>query len=317
MFHTEYKNKFGLPSNILPEFLAVKNDLRKIVRCTINSYELKTVEEVCQKFGLFISAKTYDELFKGVSIQVTKTEINKISSQKLFIYITKNFDLIEQVFNIERVRTKDSAIKTGQLFQYPECCINFEVDPTCNPEHEYIFKNNENMNTKSYIYTKYNKDSFSFYLNNFLLFLNNQVSPFYLISHYPCNYNCEKSKVYAKKLLTIIDSEEPLLGKLMRKYLKLPVVFFDDSHLLESEKDENKGFVAEGEINGNSLYKKDLHSLRKYRDFGWRFNFADRITFEKNKIIFFKRIFGNNFLQIGKQKKQTEFDGLLINFVDE
>ena len=129
----------------------------------------------------------------------------------------------------------------GNLFGYPDCCIDFYVqcwrDHIFNPpkwnekEPNYVFY--------SYKNTK-NKNKINFLLNN--------RSVYRLISHFPCSYECKKSLDFAKKLFDNLPEKQ---RKLAEKALKRDILVWNEENALE------KGDKLENSKNYVKIFRND------------------------------------------------------------
>lgn len=130
--------------------------------------------------------------------------------------------------------------KTGRLLGYPECCARRYVKDL--PEQ-----------ATAYDILMRTKGPLSWYLNNVF---NPQTRPvmsdrkkdmpklrkienanikdgtyqLYLISHFPCSYNCERSIKIGKKIFGAIQKNNSSDASLTEEILKKPILFFDAYH---------------------------------------------------------------------------------------
>ena len=104
----------GFPS-LITEFFAVKNDLKNVIRRCIRENKYTETKIIFEKFGI-------------------KTEGIKCKDYpgKIHIYFSKHEEYIKNAIEADNKNKK----KSGEIFQFPDCCINFHEETQ---KDEYSF----------------------------------------------------------------------------------------------------------------------------------------------------------------------------------
>ncbi|MBT3297432.1 DUF483 domain-containing protein [archaeon] len=166
------------------EILLLLDDQKEVVRQAFYEEEFPKIEDFCKKNNIFVSKSKFKILFsdeesgmysnKGITIQ----EKDKRHAP-YFYYFSKSEEksylanYYELIGNIEEF---------GKLLGYPSCCIKYFVNnfSSRNPDPEI-------------------KDCHP------LLNLSKREQDAVLISHFPCNKECEKSVKLAKEKIIVIS----------------------------------------------------------------------------------------------------------------
>ncbi|MEA3430465.1 MAG: DUF483 domain-containing protein [Nanoarchaeota archaeon] len=135
-----------------------------------------------------VKAKKYDLLINKPLNNETKTNYNKLN------------EFIEN--------HKESQRRLGELLGYPKCCVEFYIKIVINKLLSEISKE-----SKFVIESIKNSKKFSSLINN--------LSRNRLISHFPCSYECDKSKRYAKELLNSVENHN-----LINKDINTDIILF-------------------------------------------------------------------------------------------
>lgn len=180
----------------------------------------------------------------------------------------------------------------GDTLGYPECCTRFYAG------HNGKFHDGKRAwgwNTPLEVY-KNTKGKFSFYCNHIPM-----DHQYFLIHHYPCSYNCEKTISQANQLLKAIRKTEPGFAEKIERYLKLPYLIFE----------EKKAFVFEGESSGNEIIYTDCKFLGDNRDKGAYHAIlnGNRIVISDEKICIYK-----DKKLISEYKKEGKYKGWMPKF---
>jgi hypothetical protein len=220
---------------------------------------------------------------------VSEEAIVSDSGHFFFVYISKDKDLVKEAKEVEErivmgiKNDYEEHLRFSQLMGYPRCCFDFFFQRLKElPESHFVefeaFKNTKNR--------------LSYLLNNLMR------GDEYLISHYPCRYDCTESIKYAKRVLEVIKETNPKLADRFIRILKLPVMKFEHT----------AGYVRffDGKVEGNKI---------KYSGC-WGFETLYRL-FEKGNVLVDERekikIFRND-VCIDEYKKRTERDGTIFDF---
>jgi MoaA/NifB/PqqE/SkfB family radical SAM enzyme len=214
----DFQRKYGVYSNVLPEIIAVKYNLKEAATFYISSKkELKEeypiIKDLCEKEGLYI------DYARGW--RCGEAFIAIISSKKI---IPVRAEMEENPSN---------------RFSYPSCCEKLYKQRKYLPYH---FENN----LRSYFL----KNSiFDFRMNPFF-----HDTPFHLYLHLPCSLDCKRTLAFAKKLLDIIKIKNKILYSHIINFNKSPIFFTDiccSGILL-------KGSMKGNKINYKSCYSDSL-----------------------------------------------------------
>jgi hypothetical protein len=127
-----------------------------------------------------------------------------------FIYISKDKNIAKRAKEMEE---KQKHKELGLLLGYPDCCSEFferhneEASRTTNDFTIYTFKESENIKFP--------------WQNNYCL----RSFDISLLSHFPCNFNCEKSKKIAENNLKIIRKYDSDIANYYSAMLKCAVIY--------------------------------------------------------------------------------------------
>lgn len=277
----------------IQEWLSVKYGIKPLLRTVIGLGNIKNIEMLCKKEGLFSITKSFNKLY-GANLD---SPIN-------IIYISKSKDLLRKAYMSEK--SEDRRL-LGELLGYPSCCVEFFLEALKNLKSPHP--------VKTYLKTKGKP---SFLVNNIFkmesrlgskeleIFQGNpdfadRVSHLFLISHIPCSYTCKKSIKIGMEMLHLLEREKPELAKKIVFTLKKPLLFFDDFNWM----------IFNGKISGNtidytsvspplSLIPEKIHN--KFRE-------GNRVKVGKEYVEIFK-----DDKMIHRIEKKHEYDGILLNF---
>jgi cyclic pyranopterin phosphate synthase len=226
---------FGLPERYIPDFILVKSGFKPLMRLFIYPNEYKKLEAFIKGQSLFIAHSDY----KVPPEFWAAEEALPLDSKEgmIYAYVSKSEELLEKakVYEGYDFNTHNHK-KFGRLLGYPSCCIDFFLKNNKRPHPEFVNRAIEKSN------------KFSFYLNNLLW-----GTPYHIISHFPCSYDCKESIEYAKKAFKIIRKEEPLFGSELECYLKLPVLYLD----------LNKWLIFHGDVEDRKIVYDNVFSVDK------------------------------------------------------
>ena len=132
---------------------------------------------------------------RNFSDKAIKVDANDKRPGEYFMYISRNQDQANEAKEFE---ANDDDYNLGLILGYPSCCSKF------------FAKNKEEASNKNFDlvpFTFNNSSGHTFpWKNNYCL----RVFDISLISHFPCSFNCEKTKTIAGQnleLLRILDSD--------------------------------------------------------------------------------------------------------------
>ncbi|MBL7056092.1 hypothetical protein ISS07_04225 [Candidatus Woesearchaeota archaeon] len=151
-----------------------------------------------------------------------------VGSSKKVLLEAKKFGWYSVVIN-NRSTNKPFVdhLRYGELLGFPSCCVDF-------------FRRYNNWHLYSHPYEIYKHTlgsgkSFSYHCNNFLM--DNTYS---YIHHLPCSYNCEKTRMLAKKIESGIGSVEPKFVENANTILKKPLLVFAERDFVIFDGDLDK-----------------------------------------------------------------------------
>ena len=281
----------GLPDRYYTDFIALKNNIKKLIRMMIgNETEYLLLEKFAKRFDLKIAHSDYKIITKdGIFFKEKIPFSTNYPYSSFFVYLSKDEETIHKAMEWEG---KDIQFRKdrelGELLGYPKCCIKSYIETQNKRTH--------NFNIEAYISTK---NEFNYLINSFLI-----LTPFHLISHFPCSFECPESKKYAERILNVVKKENFLFSKEIETYLKLPMICFEH----ESNSNKVTSFVLfHGKINEDSIkYNYIIPFLKE--------SFLHREPMLENLKKGDKIIISKNDKKIWEYEKTHEFDGILINW---
>ncbi len=196
-------------------FAGIKPVLKTII--TINMYE--PLKQICDCNGLYIRKSDFKVVIDPMRDMFFRIPFSDNRSDRIMVYVSKSKDMAEEVCSSELNGNTESI---GRLLGYPKCCVNHYMAMTKK------FEETKNAIYQDRILQTYlnTKGDASFYLNNL-----HHKEMFYLVSHFPCSYNCKYSVALAKKTLNILESEDAVLANDILLRLKLPALYSNYSTL--------------------------------------------------------------------------------------
>ncbi|MFW6383124.1 MAG: DUF483 domain-containing protein [Nanoarchaeota archaeon] len=200
------------------ELLAVYNGLKPVVRINIKKGDLVFFRKIARQLGLQVKIVPIKlmfysgEYFKWVQFD----EIPE--NQSFTILISKQEALLNTAYNLELGRSKGGIDEhmAAQLYNYPSCCVDgYLKELGNNKDADYVTVAFQNTNSK---------------LKSILNFLlreseDDYYGQFYLISHFPCSFECQKSIEYAERLLKMLYNDNKEFTHKCKWLLKRPVVY--------------------------------------------------------------------------------------------
>lgn len=221
-----YQTEFGPFTGQLPEIIATEQGLKPVsrFRCYDES-DYEHLKEACETYEI--------QVIRGhVTFDRYRTNAEEFG---FYVYIEKAKRLDPSVND-----SGDQA-RFGEILGYPKCCINNSL------------KFSKSKGRKE----KYLKDKIDFRLNTFLKFSN-----FYLISHFPCSWKCNRTIKYADNLCQALADYDKNYFNLLKKNLRYPalIAFPKKSNFLDSF-DHRDGILFNGQSNGNTLHYKNFQRI--------------------------------------------------------
>ena len=246
-----------LPNSALIEWFAVSQGRKPGMRITLYGYLPAHVEALLgriRRHGLAVRATSArSDAFDHLA---PEERHEAISASPVHVYIAKNERLVSLLERAEREGAKHFGMELG----YPTCCISWlsMLDRQHGTTRPANFPIASAHGTNGRFYAE---------LNNLLWFLPEISSPFYLLSHYPCSYNCRSSLESARSLYADLLRATPSFASDLRSLLSMPIVLWDETFLPEECWDENKGLCFDGKVVDNRILYTDYLSLRRKRDY--------------------------------------------------
>jgi hypothetical protein len=282
MFYYSYPDIHGMPSALIPALVGLRHGLREALLFEVTQSEIKQITTQVNKLGLCSGIGGRHRWAKGLS----------------FMYIAKQPSVVKKCIQSER----NDPITLGKIFGYPECCTASFL----NRWQQHKINNSSGEPNFPYLAFRDTKGHPWPELNNLLWYINGKQTPYYLISHFPCSYRCEKSLDHARNISRLLNDEYPRLARRIRSYISLPILLF---HTIKSDVwDENNGYVFSGKSERDTITYRDVYPLRIPRDTR-PFRQGNRLHNQKDKI----NIFSNKKL-VNSIVKDSLFEAVIFPF---
>jgi hypothetical protein len=246
----------GVPAAVVPNLVAVTHGLREALRYEATEAEALALARVADRHGLYTGAGDRDRWDPG----------------RRFFYLARTAAAIRRLLAVER---RDPT-EEGALYGFPTCCI--EAFAGSRP---WPADGEPNLPLRAWRRTAGGPSP---ELNILLWYLDDRRTPYYLISHFPCSFQCPASLAYARALQQLVRAERPELAGQLDAYLRRPVLLFDRTR---GPRDENDGYVFLGRSAGNEIRYSQLHPLRTARRLE-PFCRGDRIVNEAARVAVFR-----------------------------
>jgi len=266
-----------LPVAVVPALVALKHGLRQALRYEATDTEALALARAAEGNGLCSAAGDRFRWEPG---------------RRLF-YLARSEETISRLLAAER---RDPA-EEGSLYGYPACCVEAFMSSRPWPED-----GEPNLPLRAWRRTTgapYAE------LNVLLWYLDDRRTPYYLISHFPCSFECTASLAYARTLCGLLHAEHPDLAKSLDSYLSLPVLLFDQRG---RGWDENNAYVFLGRSSENEIQYTEFHPLRTARD-PEPYCFGDRLVNEAMHIVVYR-----DDEEVGAVAKGADLDAHILPF---
>jgi len=277
MFQPRPPEPDDLPAAVVPAFVALKHGLRQALRYEATDREALALVRVAESNGLCSASGGRCRWESG----------------RRFFYLARSEDTISRLLAAER---RDPA-QEGGLYGYPPCCIEAFMSSLPWPED-----GEPNLPLRAWrrtTGTPYPE------LNVLLWYLDDHRTPYYLISHFPCSFECAASLAAARTLRRLLEAERPNLAKSLDRYLSLPILLFDQPG---SGWDENNAFVFLGRSSENAIHYTEFHPLRTARN-PEPFCRGDRLVNEASRIVVYR---GDD--EVGAVTKGADLEAYILRF---
>lgn len=236
----------------IQEFLAVKNDIKPVMRGGgIRKEHAEIIRQELKKEKMRVLVKTLD-----IPRLVDKNQF--FHEKHIMLYISKSMELARQAYKAEK---EGDQISFGRLLGYPECCVDFYQHKIPNPvddEFSFVLNTLSNTNGKPSFYTnnifnfqtraptKHRLDIF----NNFSSLLGERTKHF-LVSHIPCSYRCKESIRIGREILKLIKNEDQQFARDIVSDIRKTFLVMDDFNFISFD----------GKVDGNSICYRTAEPL--------------------------------------------------------
>ncbi len=227
--------RYNIVSGSLSDIIAVKADIKPLVRLSCKKGDMSAVVKTMNEDGLVVQSKK-----------------DPFSSQ-FFLYVSKSSNIINQAKKFDNTFTHDgmsndamkrTIINFGKFLGYPECCTKFLTE-------------NMPLIAKEIKWKFHPRGDIDFSFNNTL----NSITNHYLSFHQSCSYTCPNSRKYLHDIYKAIGKEDSGFQKDLKKHLKAPyLLVFNLGLKLSMAWDRRQGFLFDGEVTKNQI---------KYNDFSF------------------------------------------------
>jgi hypothetical protein len=246
----------GVPAAVVPNLVAVTHGLREALRYEATEAEAMALVRLADRYGLCTAAGDRDRWDPG----------------RRFFYVARTATAIRRLLAVER---RDPA-EEGALYGFPRCCVEaFAGSRPWPADAEPNLPLRAWRRTAGAPFPE---------LNILLWYLDDRRTPYYLISHFPCSFQCAASLAYAHALQQLLRAERPELAGQLDAYLPRPILLFDRTR---GPWDENNGYVFLGQSAGNEIRYSRLHPLRTARRLE-PFCRGDRLVNEASRVAVFR-----------------------------
>jgi hypothetical protein len=245
----------GVPAAVVPNLVAVTHGLREALRFEATEAEALALARVADRNGLCAAAGGRDRWDPG----------------RRFFYLARTEAAIRRLLAVERRHPAEE----GALYGFPTCCIEaFASSRPWPADAEPNLPLRAWRRTAGAPFPE---------LNILLWYLDGRRTPYYLISHFPCSFQCTASLAYARALRQLLRAERPELAGQLDAHLPRPILLFDRTR---GPWDENNGYVFLGRSGNNEIRYSELHALRIARMLE-PFCRGDRLVNEASRVAVF------------------------------
>ena len=204
------------------ELIAVVYNLKPVMAEMVNFKEfnksfirkLDRINELCKKLSLHFVVSKYKFIINSPRGIFEMIDLDSPQKGKIALGISKDKDRALEGVNLyyKKMFSSQGGWKFGQVMGYPECCLDFG---------RYLCNDNEDPNNFGFknpaIESLKKSKEFAWQLN---------VFSHSILSHYPCNLNCQRSIKYVNKLLKIVNKLNPLYAKCLMAFLRKPASLY-------------------------------------------------------------------------------------------
>lgn len=295
------------------ELIGLEIGIKKAAILYVYKKELPYYKKKLSEMGYIHATSNFSLITKDEKTKIINGDKGEIS-----LYISKEEKTIDQLkyldyYHQSKKNTpegkshKEIFMEISKILGYPKCCSNFLWETHKYKEYEKTFDLTEKEYEDETIYKllaaeKSNK--ISYLINNFRI---NQPK---LISFFVCNYNCEKAREIAKKILDYTSYKYPDKYTELVNALKTPFIFFSAYRIINIKnpiKKDNKirysgCFVPNSRLNIIKKWKKEEFIKKSHM-----FSEGDSFRIDYSRILIYKN---KNLIHL--IKKKHKYDGIYI-----
>ncbi|MFC1741257.1 DUF483 domain-containing protein [Nanoarchaeota archaeon] len=244
--HSGLKKIFSSYQDIL-EVLLTYHSHKRACRLVVSEDELRSISTLCEKNRLFMAVQDFKivERFdkgKGGAL-ANRSDMVALNNNdgKYLVYISMSREDALQAKEYEKINHPDFGIMLG----YPKCCV------------EYYLKNIKTAaRHQGDLIVSAIKDLAIFpFVNNFCL----RYFGISILSHFPCSFDCERSRTLGERFLKVLGAYAPELKENYERVLKSFVLYTEEEGIFFTSDYEFKS----GRIN----YRNIKGSVSKGRFF--------------------------------------------------
>jgi hypothetical protein len=223
--------------NNFPEVFGVAVGLKQASVIRLDDSDPRSIETLkrgCEAEGIVFRLVDWNEY--SVEHGINEELVGLKTDENLMAFIALSEDVVEETID---VYMNHEVPRIGELLGYPDCCVKAWMRRAKEREESLLGDNVRFSrmlnNLLKYQFWSSVKGSrhFSSYLNTFSI--GNRITP-----HYPCSFDCRKSRELASRYLEEIGKLDP--GKLARvkRDLNLPVLVSNLDRFLKFEKTDGR-----------------------------------------------------------------------------
>lgn len=189
--------------------LPVLFGIRRCGRMAISEEDLGREVERLRHLGLYTTILEPHDVLNDSDRYSDRVFHLFFSREKKFAEMAANIEKFYGHSNGKGISPSQYAEMMGRLFSYPECCIRAFV------------MGGDKMMSDSLIRSAYERSSSFSWLLNCL----DPLSPFTLIPHLPCRFDCKDSMLLATKVADITEVALPFFSESVKRNLQKPYLF--------------------------------------------------------------------------------------------
>lgn len=296
----------------LPDMMAVKKGIKPLTRiCCSNPEEYHKIVEWCKANKLFVEHSKHKILNDDIEKRTYASRCRNLvkltdpGRGKIHLYISLDPKLCKKVRDSDpeiTVKPNEAHVREfGLNLGYPQCCVEEHVSQWRKKASECLDK-----------FRPTQKIPFS--MNNLL----NCVSNHYLSFHYPCSFQCKKTREYNKKIFNTIKEELPEFATEIKKYLTMPIlVWFDNTKSIYPSWDSRRGIIFDGFVVSNELtYKACFFMKPTHPQTNSNFDISPQLFNKGNKIKIHRLGFTlfDNEKEVKNYKTKNRLQSILFKF---